>query len=171
MYVPTYTVWLACNSPVEIARSDQAVLNSLHSFHMPSYFKDAEASAPLGTVYVKEKILNLEARFKGRAYKLALFDVLSDYFADYRHSKAASASLCLTSTAMAIRVCTRSLSAASQWTKPRLSVQSNSCMCSRARAMRIAQRQEKFRKHTFVELKRQNTRMVWMGLHVDDDGY
>ena len=43
---------------------------------MPSYFKDAEASAPLGTVYVKEKILNLEARLKGRAYKLALFDVL-----------------------------------------------------------------------------------------------
>ena len=121
-------VGLACNSPVEIARSDQAVLNSLHSFHMPSYFKDAEASAPLGTVYVKEKILNLEARLKGRAYKLALFDVLSDYFADYRHSKAALASLCLTSTAMAIRVCTRSLSAASQWTKPRLSVQSNSCV-------------------------------------------
>ena len=31
---------------------------------------------------------------------------------------------------------------------------------------------EKFRRHKFVKLKRQNTGMVWMGLHVDDDdGY
>ena len=31
---------------------------------------------------------------------------------------------------------------------------------------------ERFRRHKFVKLKRQNTGMVWMGLHVDDDdGY
>ena len=32
--------------------------------------------------------------------------------------------------------------------------------------------EERFRRHKFVKLKRQNTGMVWMGLHVDDDdGY
>jgi len=183
-YVPTYTIWLACNSPVEIAPSDQAVLNSLHSFHMPSYFKDPEASAPLGTVHVKKKIPNLEARFKGRAYKLALFDVLSDYFADYRRTHSLPALESHFSKSMSdiyrddhpsvheiFERCVTVDRASSVGTKHLLHVLQGKGYEDSLKALTLFL-EEKFRRHTFVKRKRQNTGMVWMGLHVDDDdGY
>ena len=83
-YVPTYTLCFATNAPVEISPADEAVLNSLHSFEMPSFFKGPGDRVPLGTAFVKEKIPNLEARFEERKYKLALLEFLRDYWVEYR---------------------------------------------------------------------------------------
>ena len=82
-YVPSFTLYIAANSPIDIAPTDQAVLNSFHSFEMPSCFVDKGCAAPLGTRFVKQKIPNIEERFNRRPYKLALFDVLSEYYFDY----------------------------------------------------------------------------------------
>ena len=85
-YVPTFTLWFAANDLIEIDPADDAVLNSLHSFKMPSYFTDPGTSGPLGTSFTYDKVPELESGFKQREYKLALLDVLRDYYMHYvRH--------------------------------------------------------------------------------------
>ena len=80
-YVPTFTLWIAANDPIEIKPHDRAVQDSLHSFHLPSYFSDG--GAPLGTRFPKKKIPNLEEWFTERRYTLALFQLLREYYATY----------------------------------------------------------------------------------------
>ena len=85
-YRPTYTMCFATNAPIEITPADDAVLNSMHSFEMPSYFKGHGDVVPLGIAFVKEKVTDLESRFEQRRYKLALLEVLRDYWLAYRQS-------------------------------------------------------------------------------------
>ena len=82
-YVPTYTAVIAANDLIEIEPMDEAVLNSFHSFRMPSYFVETGAQPPLGKRYVFQKIPNLEQRFKERKHKIALFFALCDYYKIY----------------------------------------------------------------------------------------
>ena len=81
-YIPQFTVCIASNGLIDIKPMDQAVLNSLHSFELPSHF--CEGNAPPGAKYPKQKIPNLEGLFKERKYKLALFAVLREYYSIYR---------------------------------------------------------------------------------------
>ena len=80
-YVPTYTLWIAANAPIEVKPHDQAMHESLHSFRLPSFF--CNGNAPLGTQYPKKKIPDLHSRFTTRQYKLALFHVLREHYEIY----------------------------------------------------------------------------------------
>lgn len=82
-YVPSFTLWIATNSPIEIEPVDQAVLNSFHSFELPSCFVEAGEVAPLGTKFKKDKISNVERLFVERPYQMALFKMLSEYYRQY----------------------------------------------------------------------------------------
>ena len=83
-YIPTFTLWIAANSPIEIKPTDRAVIDSLHPFKLPSYFSDGVA--PLGTRFPRQKISNLEEWFTDRKYKLALFNILCHYYAIYKRN-------------------------------------------------------------------------------------
>ena len=83
-YVPTFTMWFCTNHPIQIAPADPAVLNSLTSFEMPAYFKGPGDVPPLGTAFVKPKVPGIEELFKQRKYKLALIEVMRDYWVQYR---------------------------------------------------------------------------------------
>jgi hypothetical protein len=82
-YVPTFTMWFCTNHPIQIAPADPAVLNSLTSFEMPAYFKGPGDTPPLGTKFVKEKVPGIESLFKQRRYKLALIEVMREYWVQY----------------------------------------------------------------------------------------
>lgn len=85
-YVPTFTMWFCTNHPIQIAPADPAVLNSLTSFEMPAYFQGPGDVPPLGTAFVKPKVPGIEDLFQQRKYKLALIEVMRDYWVQYRRS-------------------------------------------------------------------------------------
>ena len=179
-YVPSYTLWLATNSPIEIEPTDEAVLNSIHSFKMPSCFVDEGKCAPLGTVYVRKKIPNLEARYTQRQDKLALFAVLCDYYELYkraglpglesRFSKPLS-SIYREEHPSAKEVFERCIvedPSASVPAKRLFSVMQENGYEDNQKALKLFL-EEQYRNHAFVKVKRPKNKLTWSGLRVLDE--
>ena len=179
-YVPSYTLWLATNSPIEIEPTDEAVLNSIHSFKMPSCFVDEGKCAPLGTVYVRKKIPNLEARYTQRQDKLALFAVLCDYYELYkraglpglesRFSKPLS-SIYREEHPSAKEVFERCIvedPSASVPAKRLFSVMQENGYEDNHKALKLFL-EEQYRNHAFVKVTRPKNKLTWSGLRVLDE--
>ena len=181
-YVPGFTIWLATNSPIEIDPTDEAVLSSIHSFAMPSCFVDDGATAPLGTTYVRKKIPNLEARFKLRAHKLALFAVLSEYYELYCCSGLPALDSRFSSSMRDIyreehpRVhevferCVTEDKTSSVSAKRLFSVMQANGYEDTQKAFKLFLK-NKYEKHKFVHVKLPNNIQTWNGLRVIEDGY
>lgn len=179
-YVPSFTLWIATNSLVEIDLVDQAIQNSLHSFNLPSYFIGKGEVPPLGTQFVKEKITNLEEQFCERSYQMALFAILGDYYKLYLRDQ-----------------CLPSLE--SPFSKPITDVYHEdhspieeifkACVTEDANSEVTLQKlhhimkingyvdgdkklnlfiQNRFKKHKFVKKKKPKNTTIWSGLHVED---
>jgi len=82
-YLPTYRPFIAGNAPIEIEPVDRAVLNRIVVYELPSTFVDA-GDIRLGQPLVFEKVPNLQHRFRERKYKIALFQILVDYYQEYQ---------------------------------------------------------------------------------------
>eukprot|EP00966_Prymnesium_polylepis_P312250 7215142-Prymnesium_polylepis.1 len=64
---------------------DQAVLNSIHAFKLPSTFvEEGDPRLTNGTQYVYPKIGDLVQRMYDRKYQLALFSILWDFYDMYK---------------------------------------------------------------------------------------
>jgi phage/plasmid-associated DNA primase len=84
-YKPTYVLFVVSNAPIEIKPMDQAVLNSIHAFKLPSTFvNEGDPRLTDGTPYVYPKIGDLVQRMYDRKYKLALFYILKDFYDMYK---------------------------------------------------------------------------------------
>eukprot|EP00966_Prymnesium_polylepis_P056000 1295831-Prymnesium_polylepis.1 len=81
-YLPTYRLVVAANAPIEIDPVDRAMLNRIVVFTMPSTFVN-EGDPRLGQPRVFQKVPNLQNRFHERKCKLALFQILVDYYMEY----------------------------------------------------------------------------------------
>ena len=179
-YTPSFTLWIAANDLIEIDPMDEAVLNSFHSFRMPSYFEERKGEAPLGTPYVFQKIPNIEERFKGRAHKLALLSVLRDYYLEYERG--------------GLRPLESEYSLARIYKEenPRIREIFDSCIeeddTSRIAASRVFQvmqangyKESKhkltitmelwFKKHAFVKVTKPNNVRTWIGLRAINEGF
>ena len=180
-YIPTYTIWVAANDPIEIEPMDEAVLNSFHSFRMPSCFVGPESCAPLGKRFVFQKIPCLEQRFKERAYKLALLSVLSEYFEHYKRENSLPPLESEFSLARIYREehlsfdelfdrsfvldRTSKLSAADVFSR----MQYNGYNESKKKLAILLE--ERFKKHEFVKLTKPNNVRTWVGLRAIDTGF
>ena len=179
-YVPSYTLWLATNSPIEIEPTDEAVLNSIHSFKMPSCFVDEGKTAPLGTMYVYKKIPDLEACYRIRAHKLALFEVMCDYYERYRRSGLLALESRFSKPLSSIyredhpRVqevferCIVEDKTASVSAKRILSVMQENGYDDNQKALKLFL-VEKYKSHEFVKMTRPQNKVTWSGLRAVDD--
>ena len=149
---------------------------------MPSCFVDDGATAPLGTTYVRKKIPNLEARFKLRAHKLALFAVLSEYYELYCCSglpaldSGFSRSMCEIYREEHPRVhevferCVTEDKTSSVSAKRLFSVMQANGYEDTQKAFKLFLN-NKYKKHKFVHVKLPNNIQTWNGLRVIEDGY
>ena len=147
---------------------------------MPSCFVDEGTCAPLGTVYVRKKIPNLEARYTQRRDKLALFAVLCDYYELYtraglpglesRFSKPLSAIYREEhpSAKEVFERCVVEDPSASVPAKRLFSVMQENGYEDNHKALKLFL-EEQYRNHAFVKVKRPKNKLTWSGLCVLDE--
>jgi phage/plasmid-associated DNA primase len=84
-YRPTSRVVISANAPIEVDPPDKALLNSMHAYAMPATFVEAgdPRLGPPPAPNVFPKIDGLDERFAQRPYRLALFNVLREYYVEY----------------------------------------------------------------------------------------
>ena len=83
-YVPTWTLYIAANDPIETKPSDPAVRASMRSFHLPCHFSaDGKPPHPFHQ-FSRKSIANVAERFRRRPYRLALLDVLWEHWDRYK---------------------------------------------------------------------------------------
>lgn len=177
-YIPSYTLWIAANDLAEIKPSDQAVLDSLHSFKLPSYFSDG--TAPLGTRFPRKKIPNLEERFTERKHKLALFSVLREYYALYVRNGLPPLRSEFTMTRLYkedhpgireyLRSCFEVVENARLPAKRAYGALEAAGCTESQKKMRIVM-EEHFKEHAFVKLYAPGNVRTWLGLVVRDHDY
>ena len=82
-YVPTWTLYIAANDPIETKPSDPAVRASMRSFHLPCHFSaNGRAPHPYHR-FPRKSIANVAERFTQRAYRIALLEVLWEHWDRY----------------------------------------------------------------------------------------
>ena len=182
-YRPTYTMCFATNAPIEISPADDAVLNSMHSFEMPTFFKGPGDVIPLGISFVADKVPDLESRFEQRRYKLALLELLRDYWLGYRQAGNTLPDLCSKFSAQWARlyresnptlheIFDRCIVVSSGTSTP----QKNLFAAMRGSGGQATDTQlshfmeKKFAKHPIVKKHRKKMGRMWEGLKLADTG-